>query len=264
MNKKLTISDLIHFYLSHYCSPVPYSSGCGGSMWSEMNEIKGYYCQLLNGSGLYAMKEIVRMCVRGLYTTGHQKRVKEDAIDEAVEKLMIYKFRDYNRGQECRLVTGNRVYNKFVDFEELYEAVRQLIGNINGIGYVTLYDTARRLGYLLSEPIFPVAYVYLHYNKVNKAAESILNRRLQYREPATSFVCGFGTFPSICIEDILCIFSDVFIKGVKEKEDVDGTVEKFKKNNWRNINANDFWREKEEEWKNNRGILTRWPEFSKH
>ena len=262
MNRKLSISDFIHFYLSYHCSPVPDSPGCRGSMWSEMNEIKGYYCQLLNGSGLYTMKEIVRMCVRGLYKTGHQKRVKEDAIDEAVEKLMTNKFRDHNRGLNCRLVSGNRVYNKFVDFEELYEAVRQLIGSVNGIGYVTLYDTARRLGYLLPEPIFPVAYVYLHYNKVNKAAESILNRRLQYREPATSFVCEFGTFPSICIEDILCIFNGVLIKDVKEKEDVDGTVETFKKNNWRNINANDFWREKEEDWKNNRGILTRWSEFS--
>lgn len=262
MEKKLTVSDLIHFYLAHYCSPEPIYSDCRGTMWSEMNEIKGYYSQLLNGSGLYTMKEIVRMCVRGLYTTGHQKRVKEDAIDEAVEKLMTIKFRDHNRCQECRLVTGNRVYNKFVDFEELYEAVRQLIGSVNGIGYVTLYDTARRLGYLLPEPIFPVAYVYLHYNKVNKTAESILNRKLQYREPATSFVCGFGTFPSICIEDILCIFSDVFIKDVTEKEDVDGTVERFKKNNWRNINANDFWRERENKLKECKGTLTRWPEFS--
>ena len=227
MNRKLSISDFIHFYLSYHCSPVPDSPGCRGSMWSEMNEIKGYYGQLLNGSGPYAIKEIVRMCVRGLYTTGHQKRVKEDAIDEAVEKLMTYKFRDHNRGLNCRLVSGNRVYNKFVDFEELYEAVRQLIGSVNGIGYVTLYDTARRLGYLLPEPIFPVAYVYLHYNKVNKTAESILNRKLT------------------------------------EKEDVDGTVETFKKNNWRNINAKDFWRERENKLKEYKGTLTRWPEFRK-
>lgn len=263
MKRKLSISDLIHFYLAHYCSPEPLCSDFRGTMWSEMNEIKGYYSQLQNRSGPYTMKDIVRMCVRGLYTTGHQKRVKEDAISEAVDKLMTNKIRDHNRGQEYRLVTRNRVYNKFVDFEELYEAVRQLIGGVNGIGYVTLYDTARRLGYLLSDPIFPVAYVYLHYNKVNKAAESILNRKLQYRETATSFVCEFGTFPSICIEDILCIFDDVLIKDVEEKDDVDGTVERFKKNNWRNINANDFWREKEKELKNNRGILTRWPEFSK-
>ena len=232
-------------------------------MWSEMNEIKGYYSQLQNGSGLYTMKEIVRMCVRGLYTMGHQKRVKEEAISDAVDKLMTNKFRDYNRGQNCRLVTGNGFYNKFVDFEELYEAVRQLMGSVSGIGYVTLYDTARRLGYLLPEPIFPIAYVYLHYNKVNKAAESILNRKLPYREPATSFVCGFGIFPSICIEDILCIFNGVLIKDVKEKEDVDGTVETFKKNNWRNINANDFWRDWENKLKEYKGTLTRWPEFRK-
>lgn len=263
MNKKITIYDLIHFYMAHYCSPEPIYPDCRGTMWSEMNEIKDYYSQLQNGSGPYKMKEIVRMCVRGLYTTGHQKRVKEEAISDAVDKLMKNKFRDYNRDKECRLVTGNRFYNIFVDFEELYEAVRQLIGSVNGIGYVTLYDTARRLGYLMSEPILPVAYVYLHYNNVNKAAESILNKKLKYREPSTSFVCGFGTFPSICIEDILCIFDGVFITDVEEENDSDGTVKKCRKKNWRNIVLTDFLKEEEEKLERDKGNLKRWQEFSK-
>ena len=86
-NKLLTIRDLIHDYFTNYNSPLPSSSGF--TMWSEMNEIKYYYNENLKGiSGCYPIEEIVRMCVRGLYTTGHQKRVPVTAINDAVNKLI--------------------------------------------------------------------------------------------------------------------------------------------------------------------------------
>ena len=266
MERKLTIKDVMDYYHAHYANSMPNGSNGIVTMWSEMNEIKSYYKGCVsNQSGCYSFDEVIRMCVRGLYTTGHQKRVDGQAINMAVSNLMTGKFTDFRTGKNCSLVNKRTIsfYKHFVDFEELYDAVLQLIGNITGIGYVTLYDTARRIGYLLDQPIYPVAYVYLHYNCVNKAAQSILRRRLAYREPATSFLCEFCAFPSICIEDILCIFSDVFIKVFNFKDDSDETITKSVNNNWRNMPLKDFL-EKEDERLKPRQSPQRWPEFGKH
>lgn len=262
-SRKLTISDIVHHYLAHYNS----SSTIGSSvtMWSEMNEIKSYYEECVkNINGHYTIKEIVRMCVKGLYI-GHQRRVKQDAIANAVDNIMTGKFTDFFKNKKVSLVNGNKFHNKFVDFEELYEAVKQLIGSISGIGFVTIYDTARRIGYLLKEPIFPIAYVYLHYNKVNAAARSIFRRKFEYREPTITFACEFKCLPSICIENLLCIYAHVFIEvSDEEAAEEAGTALKFPKRNWRSRNLSDFWEEEEDR----RGICLknkaiRWPEFSK-
>lgn len=262
-SRKLTIMDIVHYYIAHDNSSnaVKYRI----TMWSEMNEIKAYYDECVNNvSGHYTIEEIVRMCVRGLYTTGHQKRVKEDSIKKAVSNIMKGEFTDYLNGKKIQLVKGKKFYSKFVDFEELYEAVRQLIGNVNGIGFVTIYDTARRIGYLLNEPIFPIAYVYLHYNKVNAAASSIYNRKFKYREPSLTFACEFKCLPSICIEDLLCVYAHVFIDKVIEETDEDGTVKKFAKTNWKNKRLSDFWKEENVKRENSYNNMSqRWKEFSK-
>lgn len=261
ISRKLTIMDIVHYYLAHNNG----SNNVEVTMWSEMNEIKNYYNECINKvTGHYTITEILRMCVRGLYTIGHQKRLSVDAINEAVDNIIKGKFVDHFSGKRIPLVSRGHFYRKFIDFEELYEAVKQLIGNVNGIGYVTIYDTARRIGYLLSEPIFPIAYVYLHYNKVNAAASAIYNRKLNYREPTLTFACEFKCLPSICIEDLLCIYSHVFIDVVNEDSDVDGTVKKFSKTNWRNKKLSDFWKEEETKKENlPKNKPHRWSEFSK-
>lgn len=52
MARKLTIMDVIHFYLAHYCSPVPLYSACRATMWSEMNDIRNHYCDCIKGKRL--------------------------------------------------------------------------------------------------------------------------------------------------------------------------------------------------------------------
>lgn len=261
--RKLTVWDVIHYYLAHYCSPVPIMAGCKATMWSEMNEIQKYYQECVEKSpDCYTMRDIVGMCVRGLYTTGHQKRVKAEAISEAVDKLMRGKFHDNKSGKDISLIKGKKIYDKFLDFEELYDAVRQIIGNVNGLGYVTLYDTARRLDHLLVAPIYPCAYVYIHYNKVNRAARSIIKKELGYREPANSFVADFGIFPSIVIEDILCVFSDVFVSCVVKKDDADETVIKSKNSNWRQMPLSVFLNKMDAQLQS-KGDLNRWDDFKR-
>lgn len=259
--RKLTLDDIIQYYLinggSECCTDNPHRA----TMFSEMNEIKEHYADLIEGrSSKYSMKDIIRMCVRGLYSSWHQRRVKEAAIDEAVENIMGQKF-IINLTHNAKLVNGRYFYKRFLDFEELYEAVKQLIGGVNGIGLVTIYDTARRIGHLLSNPIYPYAYVYLHYNCVNKSAESVLKKKhLRYREPAQIFIAEFGTLPSIYIEDILCTYSDVFINVVKQGSDADGTIYKHTNKNWRSKTLRDFLNEQKEKQKKYT-FPKRWKEF---
>lgn len=263
MARKLTINDVIHFYLAHYCCDVQIN-GSSVSMWSEMNEILGYYKEFKDGvANCYSIEEILRMCVRGLYP-GHQRRVKEQAVDEAVCRLFNGKFIQKD-GTAVKLVFGKKsIWGKFCDFEELYEAVCQLIGSVNGMGYVTLYDTARRIGHLLEEPIYPRAYVYLHYNKVNWAARSIIKQTLPYRAPVELFLVDFGTFPSICIEDILCIFSDVFTKTKNHKEENgEDVIIDANALNWRSISLKTFIEDRTKILISERAKSPkRWAEFS--
>ena len=257
MKRKLTINDVIHFYLSHYCDS--FSTSTCATMWSEMNEIKDYYLNALNGSKKYSIQQIIKMCIIGLYSNGHQKRLDKESINKAVDIIentiiIVISKKKYTLFDAIR---KNKL--KIIDFEELYEIIKNLIGGISGIGYVTIYDTARRIGHILNEPIYPQAYVYLHYNKVNFAARSILNRDLKYREPSILFYNDFGTFPSICIEDILCIFSGTFVKILSSASDNDGTVKQSKKNNWKYQLLDEFIKVETDRYK--RRSATRWQEF---
>lgn len=238
MDRELTICDIIRHYSAHYGE---YSFDGSPTMWSEMKEIRQYYEDYVNSMNpSYTIEDIIRMCVRGLYKTWHQRRVKEKSIKGAVENIILKSFTTYFGKQQTLLVgKRKRIYDQFNDFEELYEAVKQLIGHINGIGYVTIYDTARRIGYLLRKPIIPCAYVYLHYNKVNKAAQSIIGRKLKYREPALIFFPYFCSFPSIEIEDLLCIYSDEFVT-ISEDEKEEDIVKHSRNINWRKTHLNDF------------------------
>lgn len=253
MIRKLTMNDIIEHYLIYYGSSFSNAlalSPCP-TMWEEMNEIKAHYQDLLFGkSSVYSVKDILRMCVRGLYSTGHQRRVEVRAIDEAVDSLMKDKWTIHSALNGTVLRGKNRFYDKFADFEELYHAIRQIIGGVNGIGFVTVYDTARRLGHLLNKPIYPCAYVYLHYNKVNSAAKAILGvGKLNYREPALIFLCPFGKLPSINIEDLLCTYSDIFVTINKSEDDADETVVRATANRWREMTLEDFLKLQEEKQK---------------
>ena len=260
MKKKLTINDVIHFYLSHYCNSKEINGLA--TMWSEMNDIKEYYEETSNPSKAhYSVDQIVRMCVIGLYSTGHQKRLSKDSVDEAVRKILDEAIIPVDKKKYTLFHAIRKTSFHLNDFEELYEYVKELIGGVTGIGYVTIYDTARRIGHLLKEPIYPSAYVYLHYNKVNSAARSILPfNKLGYREPSTLFMCDFGTFPSICIEDLLCVFSDVFVNVKQTRDDAEETVQTFNKKNWRNKSLSEFVLEQSTKYKN-APKAKRWSEF---
>ena len=98
----------------------------------------------------------------------------------------------------------------FTDFEDLFSTIQGIIGSIDGIGLLAIYDISLRIGYNHVPKVLPSKYVYTHaQGPVAKSASILL--------PTTSLASGkvdASLFSSIIpfysameIEDILCIYN---------------------------------------------------------
>lgn len=217
MKRLLTINDFIHAYFTYYGNGEIQSSLYQHvNMMTEMNEIKEDYDNI--GSKwpkgeTITIELVLRKCVRGIMKRGHQWCISTKAIDDAVKALCTGTFVSRS-GKKEKFVAKGRIYEDFEDFEDLYDAVKSLI-SIPGIGEVTIYDTARRIGHILDTPIYPQQFVYLPANKVRNAACFIVGKEVEGKEPASLFFPYFGTLSPLFIEDILCIFSKWFWRYAK-------------------------------------------------
>lgn len=194
----MTTYDLIDIYQFDFVSsinkgdPKKYQT-----MVEEMNEIRDKY---INGA---AIDDVLRSCV--CVRHGHQYCISDVSILEARERLRKASVK------RKPFVKANKLNEVFADFEELYDFVNSVIGGVSGIGPLTVYDTAKRIGHLFEKPIYPKAYVYLSAG-AEKGAKALLNRKsLSFREPTIVFEPFFGTLPSVFVEDILCIFKNQFL-----------------------------------------------------
>lgn len=136
--------------------------------------------------------EIVRDCVQGM----HQRRLNTSAVNKATEAL----------------VKAGVISKSYKDFEELYDEVNSLIGHIRGIGKLTVYDTALKLGSTMNPRIFPKDNVYLMATAPHKAACLYYGKTLGSIEPVSTFAAEFGEIPSMFIEDFFCVMHN-FING---------------------------------------------------
>ena len=152
-------------------------------MMVEMNAVKSLYQE--KGK----TDEVLRACIKG----GHQWCLPNTRIDEAVIALRQF---DFNK--------------KFDNFEEVYDCVKKLMGQIPRVcGWLTLYDTTRRLAYLLNPSIIPKDYVYVARGARDGAKYVLGITRMKsdvFRLPIADFQKLFPGISSMEIEDILCIF----------------------------------------------------------
>ena len=163
------MNDLINFYYSHLCI------GCLAELSEKIELLKKHPCPSETD-------------LQNLIKGGHQKRVSNDAIKDFAKAIKpIY-------ADLC----------KSIDFEELYDKVRAVGFPISGIGALTIYDTAWRIGMAQSPQIYPEQYVYLACG-AKTGAENLLGKGLKYREPIYRFEPFFGTMPSWLIEDFFCV-----------------------------------------------------------
>lgn len=135
--------------------------------------------------------EIVRDCVQGM----HQRRLKTVAVNKATEKL----------------TKAGLLFKSYKNFEDIYNDVNKQISGISGIGKLTVYDTALKLGCTMNPRIFPKDYVYLMADKPYNAAVKYYGRKLLHVEPISTFASDFGEIPSMFIEDFFCVMHKYII-----------------------------------------------------
>jgi len=121
----------------------------------------------------------------------HQYRIKNEILELFAEKLLLNK---------------NKILS-VKDFDKLYVEVEKL--KIKGIGALTIYDTAHRIGRYLN--VSPQK-VYLH-RGARIGAEKLLKRKIKSRTIGKIEFPMFLDFTCEEIEDILCLSKGNFEKN---------------------------------------------------
>ena len=93
-------------------------------------------------------------------------------------------------------------YRGLKTFSELYELVAQTLRPIPGIGLLTIYDTAHRLGAYLK---FSPEHVYLHAG-VRVGAKALALPEWKDKLPMSAFPKAFQRLRPEQVEDCLCIY----------------------------------------------------------
>lgn len=175
--------------------------------------LKEIYLEYKNTHDQGMYKYLLALCVKG----DHQRRMPWTHVVKAIEVL-----------------ENNNVFKHYDSFEDLYNTISNLFEKENdgdGIsfakGRLTKYDTAFHIGQLLG--IEPENFVYLAYH-TKKSAKFLIQENIPYIAKISIFYSLFGDLKSKYIEDILCIFYDIFEKDSQGKIFTDNEVEEFMKN----------------------------------
>jgi len=119
----------------------------------------------------------------------HQRRIPEIVLEQARDRLLT--------------VSGD--LQKSTSFQELFDIVERTIGDIQGIGELTVYDTAYRIGiYLKLEP----KEIYLHAG-TRKGAKAIgIDTKKREFLSVKQLPIPFAALRPAEIEDCLCIYEE--------------------------------------------------------
>lgn len=185
-----TINDIIKAYYLHR------SQG----MMNELNNLHKKY---------HGMIIINQLMAKDIFEGTHQERlIYEPKINYAVT------FRTTcQRLQKSSLLTNN-----YANFEDLYNDVENMLFNgnnkIKGIGKLTVYDIALRIGYVKNVQILPKDKIYLYAgayqgaNNLFQCNPSLFN--VTSIKPGCYNMSIFNTplsqMPSMFLEDMFCVY----------------------------------------------------------
>jgi hypothetical protein len=136
---------------------------------------------------------------------GHQRRIPESVLQMS----------------EQILLKSLSVLQSAKTFEELHRVISDKIGDIHGIGELTVYDTSVRIGAKLE---LAPAVVFLHAG-TRVGAKALGLDVSQKAIPTKSFPPEFGRLSPAEIEDVLCIYKDDY--GEIWTEELRVVVESF-------------------------------------
>lgn len=113
------------------------------------------------------------------------------------------------------LVTAKLWNRQYKDFEDLHNTVIREIGSCKGVGLLTRYDIAKKMSGIFNPPVYPDK-VYLQSGALK--GTFILTGDAKYtKAPQLEKVESFDPYltglSSIDIENFLCIFKSVLVKG---------------------------------------------------
>lgn len=174
-------------------------SGCGGQ-GNGCSSTREGFCYSNDYTPLKTLRDQVYGDLDGKVHP-HQRRVGSDILDEAIRVLHSAGFDSAGQYFSNGNPTG------FVDFEELYDFVEGKLGHINGIGGLTIYDIAVRIGWHQNPRVLPKDYVYIHAG-TKVGAEKVLGIRIIGKRIPFSFFNGLSRLSGLDaleLEDYLCI-----------------------------------------------------------
>ncbi|MCH5176350.1 MAG: hypothetical protein J1F40_10750 [Prevotellaceae bacterium] len=166
---------------------------------SAMKEgLQNVYDEYKSANDPDTLRWLLALCIR----IHHGRRMPWVSCYLAVEALMA---------SEC-------LGKSFEDFESLHSEVSTSFKDISfARGPLTCYDTAVNVAFLLSDTLLPQKYVYLHAGAWKGAGYLMDECRLRSVMPVAEWHEFFPDMESWKIEDMLCIYKDVF-KKLKENE----------------------------------------------
>jgi len=127
----------------------------------------------------------------------------EEAVAKATLRLRRIALRVLEKARDS-LLKETQTLAGLKSFEALHEEVKKAIDPIKGIGELTVYDTAHRIGaYLKLRPKF----VYLHTGTRRGAKALGLDHRAE-KLPKSIFPKEFHCLSEEQIEDCLCIYDE--------------------------------------------------------
>lgn len=190
--------------------------------------IKAYYLHQSLGmmhflSNLYVdysnQKKITQKMAKRILEGDHQERLKYE-----IKIPYASMFRIVSKS----LMASKFLVKSYSDFEDLHKDVENTLLPIKGIGDLTVYDIAQRIGFIREDQILPHRIIYLNagahkgVNRLYKTDPSLFSLRpcdidkngeiKSGPHLMTIFKPPLADMPSMFLEDMLCIFDSIIGK----------------------------------------------------
>lgn len=173
-----------------------YNDECKAAQELELAVAKAIYARLGNG---FTEEELAEYLLCGPHQWPFRMPCNQQKRANAISALV-----------NAKLWNG-----QYKDFEDLYDTVIREIGSCKGVGLLTRYDIAKKMSGIFNPPVYPDK-VYLQSGALKGAF--ILTGDSKYtKAPQQVEVKVFEPYltdlSSIDIENFLCIFKSVLVKG---------------------------------------------------
>jgi len=163
--------------------------------FDKLRDIRDIY---LRTGDIDDLRYLLALCLR----CRHGRRMPWTATKRAVDELL----------------NANILNKSFSNFEQLYAEIKGLLGNIPFVcGDLTLYDTAVNIGQLLTPIVKPKDFVYLAAGAREGAGYILGKQNVSSIMPTNAFAVLLPGVSNIDIENLLCIYKELFKKFAEGK-----------------------------------------------